>query len=139
MNVNVSARQFSASDFLEQVDEVLQETGIDPHTLWLEITEGARLSSSEYTVALFKILYRKGVRFHIDDFGTGYSSLTYLQDFPIQTIKIDRTFVSQMGNGKNNIAIVRAMIAMAHDLGMDAVAEGIETVEQLDELKEAGL
>lgn len=138
MNVNVSGRQFSARGFLEQVNEILAEVGIDPHTLRLEITEGVWLNSSEQALTLFKTLHSKGVRFHIDDFGTGYSSLAYLQDFPIQTIKIDRTFVSRIEEGTENSEIVRAMIAMAHDLGLEAVAEGVETVEQLGKLKKLG-
>ena len=138
MNVNISGRQFAAAGFLEQVDAVLQEVAIDPHTLRLEITEGVWLNSSERAIALFKALHDKGVQFHIDDFGTGYSSLAYLQNFPIQTIKIDHTFVSRMGDSRDNIEIVGAIITMAHDLGMDAVAEGIETVEQLDKLKRLG-
>jgi EAL domain-containing protein (putative c-di-GMP-specific phosphodiesterase class I) len=136
--VNISGRQFAAAGFLKQVDAVLQEVAIDPHTLRLEITEGVWLNSSERAIALFKALHDKGVQFHIDDFGTGYSSLAYLQNFPIQTIKIDHTFVSRMGNGRDNIEIVGAIIAMAHDLGMDVVAEGIETTEQLDKLKKLG-
>jgi EAL domain-containing protein (putative c-di-GMP-specific phosphodiesterase class I) len=138
MNVNISGRQFAAAGFLEQVEAVLQEVAIDPHTLRLEITEGVWLNSSERAIALFKALHDKGVQFHIDDFGTGYSSLAYLQNFPIQTIKIDHTFVSRMGDGRDNIEIVGTIIAMAHDLGMDAVAEGIETAEQLDKLKRLG-
>jgi EAL domain-containing protein (putative c-di-GMP-specific phosphodiesterase class I) len=86
----------------------------------------------------FKQLHKLGIQFHIDDFGTGYSSLSYLQYFPFQTLKIDRTFVSRMGNEGGSSDIVRTIIAMAQDLGMETVAEGIETTGQLDNLKRLG-
>jgi diguanylate cyclase (GGDEF)-like protein len=138
MSVNISAKQFSAPDFTRQVEEVLGRVNLQHNSLKLEITEGVYLNRSEEVVAIFKKLHRFGVQFHIDDFGTGYSSLSYLQYFPIQTIKIDRTFVCRIDDMGNKKDLVRTIIALAHDLGMDTVAEGIETVDQLNRLKELG-
>jgi diguanylate cyclase (GGDEF)-like protein len=138
ISVNISSSQFCAPDFIEQVADMLQAVGLDGHSLKLEITEGVWLNSSTEVTAIFKKMNDIGIQFHIDDFGTGYSSLSYLQDFPIQAIKIDRSFVERMRDDSNHTEIVRAVIAMAHDLGMETVAEGIETVEQLDNLKQLG-
>jgi EAL domain-containing protein (putative c-di-GMP-specific phosphodiesterase class I) len=104
----------------------------------LEITENVCLHSSEAAIAVFQELNNLGIQFDIDDFGTGYSSLSYLQYFPIQTIKIDRSFIHRMDTNANNIDIIRTIIALAHDMGMDAIAEGIETQDQLDDLKKLG-
>ncbi len=101
----------------------------------MELTEGVCSDNSATAIARFEHLQRLGIQFHLDDFGTGYSALSYLQQFPIQTIKIDRSFVSRMGDNHHNTELVRAVIMMAHDLGMDAVAEGVETAEQLTQLK----
>lgn len=138
MSVNVSAKQFSAPDFIVQVEDILRQVSLADSTLKLEITEGVYLNRSEEVDAVFKKLHSLGIQFHIDDFGTGYSSLSYLQYFPIQTIKIDRAFVSRMDTTSSDKNIVRTIIAMARDLGMDTVAEGIETVEQLNQLKGLG-
>ncbi len=138
MNVNVSGTQFAAPDFIDQVRDILHKVGLDPHTLHMELTEGVCLDNSATAIARFKHLQRLGIQFHLDDFGTGYSTLSYLQQFPIQTIKIDRSFVNRMRDNHHNTEIVRAVIAMAHDLGMDAVAEGVETVDQLTQLKRLG-
>jgi EAL domain-containing protein (putative c-di-GMP-specific phosphodiesterase class I) len=102
--------------------------------LQLEITESVCLNSTDSMMAVFEELAAMDIQFQIDDFGTGYSSLSYLQDYPIQTIKIDRAFIEKMG-ANNTSEIVRTIIAMAHDLGLDAIAEGIETEDQLANLK----
>jgi EAL domain-containing protein (putative c-di-GMP-specific phosphodiesterase class I) len=138
MSVNISAKQFSAPGFIEQIEDILRRVLLDTNTLKLEITEGVYLNRSAEVDAIFKKLHSLGVQIHIDDFGTGYSSLSYLQYFPIQTVKIDRTFVNRIDDRDNNKDIVRTIIAMAHDLGMETVAEGIETIEQLNNLKKLG-
>jgi diguanylate cyclase (GGDEF)-like protein len=138
MSVNISAKQFSAPGFIRQIETILQQICLAGNTLKLEITEGVYLNRSEEMIAIFNKLHSLGIQFHIDDFGTGYSSLSYLQHFPFQTIKIDQAFVSRMDSQGNNKDIVRTIIALAHDLGMNTVAEGIETVEQLNHLKELG-
>jgi diguanylate cyclase (GGDEF)-like protein len=138
MSVNISGVQFAEPTFIDQVETTLEETGLDPTTLRLELTERVWLNSNPETVALFRRLNKMGIQLHIDDFGTGYSSLAYLQNFPIRMLKIDRVFLNQMDEDSNSKDIVRAVIAMAHDLGIEAVAEGVETVEQLESLKRFG-
>jgi EAL domain-containing protein (putative c-di-GMP-specific phosphodiesterase class I) len=125
-------------NFVEHVVALIEEFSLDPATLHMELTEAIWLNSSTKALRLFKQLNGLGIHFHIDDFGTGYSSLAYLQSFPIQTIKIDRSFVSKLGSSSNSVELVRAVIVMARDLGMETVAEGVETAEQLNSLKELG-
>lgn len=138
VSVNISGYQFFTPDFVAQVSTILKEVGVSASSLKLEITEGTWLHNSPEVTAIFKKMNEMGIQFHIDDFGTGYSSLSYLQDFPIHAVKIDRSFVSRMGDNSNHTEIVRAVITMAHDLGMEAVAEGVETVQQLAQLKALG-
>ena len=138
MSVNISGVQFAAPNFGDQVAALLHELGLDPTTLRLELTESVWLNSTAEAVALFHYLSQMGIQLHLDDFGTGYSSIAYLQHFPIRTLKIDRAFLNKMEEDNNSKDLVRAVIAMAHDLGMEAVAEGVETVEQLDHLKQFG-
>jgi diguanylate cyclase (GGDEF)-like protein len=138
MSVNISAKQFAEPGFIQVVEQTLSELALEPNTVRLEITEGAWLTSSPEAIALFHQLHALGVQVDIDDFGTGYSSLSYLHDFPIQSIKIARAFVEQMDKGLRNGELIRGIITMAHDLGMDAIAEGVETVEQLNKLKALG-
>ena len=133
MTVNLSARQFAQPDLIDQVRDILTETGIDPACLKLEITESMVMDDFECAAAMLFQLRALGVRLSIDDFGTGYSSLTYLHRFPIDTLKIDRSFVACMD--KENMEIVRTILMLAENLGMDAVAEGVETQEQLTLLR----
>lgn len=137
MSVNISGAQFVAPDFVDQLRAILHLYAIDPGTLRLELTESVWLNSTE-VVTLFRTLSQMGIQLHIDDFGTGYSSLAYLQHFPIRTLKVDRTFLQKMEVDNGHKELIHAVITMARDLGMETVAEGIETVEQLNELKQFG-
>jgi diguanylate cyclase (GGDEF)-like protein len=135
INVNIAGKQFAQPDFVEQIQNVLAETGLSPESLKLEIIESVLIDNYAAANGKFSRLNEIGVQLEIDDFGTGYSSLGYLQHFPIHTIKIDRSFVKEMGGGNKASELVRAMVSMAHELGMDTTAEGVETEEQLNELK----
>lgn len=135
INVNISGKQFTQQDFVDQIEQVLGTTGLNANSLRLEITETVLIDHSSLATMIFEKLHSLGVHLQIDDFGTGYSSLGYLQHFPIQTIKIDRSFITQMHQTGRNSELVKTMLLMAHDLGMDAIAEGVETEEQLNELK----
>jgi EAL domain-containing protein (putative c-di-GMP-specific phosphodiesterase class I) len=136
MSVNVSGIQIKQTEFVSQIQEVLQKSGVDGHNLILEITEGIFLNRTESISAKFKALNAMGIQFQIDDFGTGYSSLSYVKDFPIASIKIDRSFIQNMGIDDTG-DIVRRIIDMAHSLRQGAIAEGIETEAQLEDLKKA--
>jgi diguanylate cyclase (GGDEF)-like protein len=129
--VNVSAIQFRRSNMQQLVANVLQESGIMPSRLELEITEGVLIENVSRATSLLKGLKALGIRVALDDFGTGYSSLSYLQSFPLDRIKIDRSFVASLGRTERSLAIVRAVIGLAHGLGLPALAEGVETAEQL--------
>ncbi|HEX8136802.1 MAG TPA: EAL domain-containing protein [Pyrinomonadaceae bacterium] len=136
ISVNLSGKQFAQPDLVEQVKAVLEDTGIDPRGLKLEITESVVMENIEMTTALLWKLRELGLRLSIDDFGTGYSSLSYLHRFPIDTLKIDRSFVSRMVDNNENKEIVRTIVMLAQNLGMDVVAEGVETKAQLEELRQ---
>jgi len=133
LSVNLSGKQFMQPDLVGQVKQILGETGFDPRRLHLEITESSVIENTETVTEMLMQLRALGVRLSMDDFGTGYSSLSYLHRFPIHTLKIDRSFVSG-GDGENEI--VRTIIMLARNMGMDIVAEGVETKEQLAYLKE---
>ncbi len=133
--VNVSPRQFLEADLFQTVEQVLAETGLKPSSLELEITESAVMQDPERTLLVLQKLHQLGVRLSIDDFGTGYSSLNYLRQFPVHTVKIDQSFVQDIPGDKGSMALVRAIIALAHELEMDVVTEGVETEEQLAFLK----
>ena len=138
MSVNLSARQFAQADLLEQIDTVLEETGVESSNLKLEITESAILDRAEAAAVFFQEMKTRQIRICLDDFGTGYSSLSYLHRFPVNTLKIDRSFVSRMENEAKEYKIVGTIMALAHTLGMDAIAEGIETAQQLARLQQLG-
>jgi len=138
MSVNVSPRQLADPNFPSIVHEALQLSGVSPHLLWLEVTEGIMITEPELALATLRRLRSLGVRVAIDDFGTGYSSLSLLQKFPLQRIKIDRAFVHGVADNNNDRSLVRTIIAMGSTLGLDMVAEGVETVQQLQVLSELG-
>ncbi len=138
MAVNLSARQVSQADLPEMVAETLTATGIDPSSLSLEITESALVEESAAAIHNLAALREMGVRLMIDDFGTGYSSLSYLRRFPVDAIKIDRSFVDGLGVERDSAAIVDALVAIARALSLDVIAEGVETGMQITELKRLG-
>ena len=136
--VNLSPRQFLQPDFEAMVDDVLHEAGVPAVCLDLEITESTLMQRTEDNVATLRHLSDKGVKLSIDDFGTGYSSLAYLQRFPIDALKIDRSFVSGIGQDSNHTALVGAIISMAQSLRLKVLAEGVETLQQVDFLQTHG-
>ncbi len=136
--VNFSARQFALPNLLLMVDQVLQETGLDAGQLEIEITESTAMTNTRQTLDTLNALKQRGVRLTIDDFGTGYSSLAYLKRFPIDAVKIDRSFIHELGRDGDDAAIVRAIIQLAHGMQMRVIAEGVETAEQRDFLLQHG-
>ena len=136
--VNVSARQFRQADFVEQVQAAVARHAINPMLLKLELTESLLLENIEDTIATMDALKALGVRFSLDDFGTGYSSLQYLKQLPLDQLKIDQSFVRDLASDNSDRAIVRTIIAMAHSLKLNVIAEGVETVEQRELLREKG-
>src|SRR5262252_2696701 len=136
--VNLSAPQFGQEQLVPQLAEILRATGLEPSRLELEITESMVMQDPEEAVQLMHDLRAMGVRLTIDDFGTGYSSLGYLKRFPINSLKVDRSFVRDLPHSPDDIAITRAVIAMAHSLQMNVIAEGVELKEQLDVLRSEG-
>src|SRR5215218_7730956 len=135
VSVNLSVKQFNQPDLVENIASLLERFQLPPRCLKLEITESVFSDNIEAAVGLLTQLRQLGVQLSIDDFGTGYSSLSYLQRFPIDTLKIDRSFVTQMMENEENLAIVRTIVALARNLGMDVVAEGVETEDQLKLLR----
>jgi EAL domain-containing protein (putative c-di-GMP-specific phosphodiesterase class I) len=138
VRVNLSARQLDDADLADQVRSVLERTGLDPGRLCLEITETALMADAEASRLLLESLDALGVSLAVDDFGTGYSSLSYLKQFPVDVLKVDRTFVDGLPGDGEDVAIVSTIISLAESLGMDVTAEGIETVEQADTLTAMG-
>ncbi|MEM8736122.1 MAG: bifunctional diguanylate cyclase/phosphodiesterase, partial [Planctomycetota bacterium] len=136
--VNVSIRQLSDSDFFSTVKDVLFETGLEARFLRLEVTESLLTQKPEDTIDILQKVRDIGVTIAVDDFGTGYSSLAYLHQFPLQILKVDRSFVDQMLQAEKSMAIVRSIIALARSLNLNLVAEGVETQEQLEVLRDLG-
>jgi diguanylate cyclase (GGDEF)-like protein len=130
MAVNVSAAEFRQADFVESVRTILKETGLQPRYLELELTESVLMDDAKFTAAVLQKLKGMGIRLAVDDFGTGYSSLSYLREFPIDILKIDRSFVNQITSDSDNSTIVNAIVSMGKSLKYLVVAEGIETHEQ---------
>jgi EAL domain-containing protein (putative c-di-GMP-specific phosphodiesterase class I) len=135
VSVNLSPKQFTKPNLAAEIHSVLQEAHLEPSCLNLELTETIAMSDAERTRSILAELKTLGVRLSIDDFGTGYSSLNYLRRFPVDTLKIDRSFISNL-NIDDNRKIVATMVMLAHNLGLRVVAEGIETADQLKQLKE---
>src|SRR5262249_31666663 len=131
VSVNVSPLEFRERDIVTDVASVLAQTGLDPHLLKLEIVESALMQDAEATMRSLAAFRDLGVKIAIDDFGTGYSSLSYLRRFPVDTLKIDRSFVEEATRDTSVMPIIRAIVSLAHALGIDVTAEGIETRQQL--------
>ena len=139
MAVNVSGRQLELDGFADDVETQLQESGLDPELLTLELTETVLMQNVQRTMVRLRDLQETGVRLAVDDFGTGYSSMAYLQRFPIDVIKIDQTFVAEMTETRESAALVHAMVQMAKALELETIAEGIETEEQRTMLQAEGV
>ncbi len=135
MSVNLSSRQFNNSHFIASLQDVIRETHVNPEYLELELTESMLMRNTSSTITALKSLNSLGVRFAIDDFGTGYSSLNYLRRFPIDTIKIDRSFIRDITHDTDDRAICSAIIGMTQSLSLNVIAEGVETSGQLEFLK----
>jgi diguanylate cyclase (GGDEF)-like protein len=129
--VNVSAMEFRAENFLDGLFEILNETGLAPKSLELELTESVLMKHAASTASILQALRESGIRVAIDDFGTGYSSLSYLRKFPVDAVKIDQSFVRQISNAGDDTTIVKAVIGMARGLKLRVIAEGVETLEEL--------
>lgn len=136
--VNLSAVQFRERNLIDEVRRTLDDSGLEGRFLELEITEGVAMDDAEETIRLFSALSELGLSLSIDDFGTGYSSLSYLKNFPVQRIKIDKAFVDDIGTDENSGAIARAVTMLGQSFGMEVTAEGVETEEQLEFLKDLG-
>jgi EAL domain-containing protein (putative c-di-GMP-specific phosphodiesterase class I) len=138
MCVNLSARQFSRAGLADHVESLLLETGLGAHQLGLEMTESSLIADMGEAAKVLEGLNRLGVSLLMDDFGTGYSSLSHLHSFPFDILKIDRSFVQRIDTGQQPLQIVRTILELARVLGMDVVAEGIETERQLGLLQTMG-
>ncbi len=133
MSVNLSGKQFAQPDLIERIEQILTESGLEARSLKIEITESTIIENLEAATATLKRLKELGIKVSLDDFGTGYSSLSYLHRFPVDTLKIDRSFVTRMNLPKNS-EIIRTIVSLASNLGMDVIAEGVETGEQVIQL-----
>ena len=138
MSINLASQQLQDPGFISKLDRVLLETGLSGRFLRLEITESALIEPGGNIQSTLKQIRNRGIKLSIDDFGTGYSSLSYLRRFPIDNLKIDRSFIEQMNFDSENFEIVRLIITLAKTLGMDTISEGIETLQQLNKLKALG-
>jgi EAL domain-containing protein (putative c-di-GMP-specific phosphodiesterase class I) len=138
ISVNVSAQQLADSTFPRQVASALAESGLDPDRLWLEITESTLMSTGDASVAALAALRGLGAHLEIDDFGTGYSSLSYLKRLPVETLKVDQSFVDELDCDADDVAIVRAIVGLGDSLGLAIVAEGVERRAQANALMALG-
>ncbi len=135
ISVNLSVKQLTEPDFLEKIDSILAQTGLAGESLQLELTESMLMENVEKLIGILSQLRARAIQLSIDDFGTGYSSLSYLHRFPINNLKIDRSFVSRIGEKGENREIVETIVTLARQLGMEAIAEGVETPHQLNQLR----
>lgn len=138
ISVNISGKEFNSATFVDDVQAALRKTGANPGFLGIEITEGNLISTGTEMIRRISILRDMGITFSIDDFGTGYSSLSYLQSLPLHTLKIDRSFVNTIGNQLQGVVLVDTIIMMAHNLGLEVIAEGVENKQELDYLENRG-
>ncbi len=138
VNVNFSGKHFTQTDLVERIKRVLQETDLSPHHLNLEITENVMMENHTLAIQLLGELQEIGVQIQVDDFGMGYSSLSYLSRFPLNALKIDQSFVSNMQQDSTNMKIIQAIVSMTHNLGMTVIAEGVETPAQFKRLEALG-
>ena len=129
--VNLSARQFQQKDLAGTIARIIRETGLDPRYLDLEVTESSIMNNAQSAISILRELRKTGIKISIDDFGTGYSSLGYLKQLPIDTLKIDKSFISDVTNNSDDAALVMTIITLAHNLRLKVVAEGVENDEQL--------
>ncbi len=136
VNINISRRQFTQPEFVHKLRRVLRDTSLDASCLNLEITENVLMENAESMIEILNKIRELGVGLHVDDFGTGYSSLSYLQQFPIDTLKIDYSFINRIGTNGDRAEIVKTILVLARELGVDSIAEGIETEHQLMQLRE---
>ncbi|MGH3086610.1 MAG: putative bifunctional diguanylate cyclase/phosphodiesterase, partial [Rubrobacteraceae bacterium] len=138
VNVNLSRNQLARPDLFEQTRKILEEASLDPRSLKLEITESAIMRNAEHAATTLVNLRNLDIQVHIDDFGTGYSSLSVLHNLPIDALKVDRVFIGRMDFGGDDNEIVQTIVTLAHNLGLDVIAEGVETRKQLDRLRKMG-
>jgi EAL domain-containing protein (putative c-di-GMP-specific phosphodiesterase class I) len=138
MSVNLSVRQFACPNLVEDIDQVLLETAIDPNYLKMEITESAIMDNAQTAITVLEQLRSRHIQISIDDFGTGYSSLGYLHRFPVDNLKIDRSFVSQIQSDQRKYQVVDMIVSLSKQLQLSIIAEGIETTEQLQWLQNVG-
>ncbi len=138
ISVNISPKQFQDPGLSRFIEEVLQSTELPASALQLEITEGLLMGDMEVLLPVFNAIKELGVSISLDDFGTGFSSLSYLQRFPIDNLKIDRSFIREIPKNNDSVVLTRAIIAMANALGMTVTAEGVENIEQLNFLADSG-
>ena len=136
--MNISGIEIASPDFVSQVLRTLEKTGASPHNLGIELTEGSLISTGKDIVGKMMKVQELGVKFSVDDFGTGYSSLNYLRSLPLHTLKIDRSFVNDINSSKDNVVLVDTIIMMARNLGLDVIAEGVETEQELRYLNSKG-
>lgn len=138
LSVNLSVRQFQHPELVEDIARALRETGFDPRHLKLEITESIGIEDVGFTNATLRKLKELGIHIALDDFGTGYSGLSYIKRYPIDSLKLDRSFIAGLGKDPEDTAIINAVIGFAQALDLSVTGEGIETVEQLMELRRLG-
>lgn len=138
ISVNLSARQFAQLDLIDRIDQILTETQLNPECLKLEITESAIMDNVNFAAVILQKLRERSIGVSVDDFGTGYSSLSYMHSFPVSSLKIDRSFVQRLDGNPENLGLIPAIISIAKTMGMSAIAEGIETTQQLNQLKTLG-
>jgi len=136
--INLSGRQLASQGLLQRIEKVLERTGCHPEWIELEITEGFVMQQPEQSVRLFSELQHRGIELAIDDFGTGYSSLSYLKRLPINKLKIDRAFVQDLPRGQSDAAIAKTVISLGENLRLKVVAEGVETRDQMEYLRQQG-